>query len=259
MHRILQSERGAESMNSTRNIMALIETLLADGGELGVRELGMRTGIPKSTVQRFLSGMEENGWVTQDEKTQGYRIGYKLLAQTNCWGLRLALINQSKELLKSLCSQTGQSVSLCTLDGFSGLSAAVSLPENAPALVSRRAKLFDLHAGAAGKALLAFAPAPLQNYIVYSEPKSYTAATITGSKELLAEIEKIRKKRYAVSVEELFPGAAEAAVPVLNPDGTAMAVLAVCGTKDSVVPQFDALRGVLQKAAARLRKSILDS
>ena len=75
-------------MNSTRNIMALIETLLADGGELGVRELGMRTGIPKSTVQRFLSGMEENGWVAQDKRTQGYRIGYKLLGQSNGWALR---------------------------------------------------------------------------------------------------------------------------------------------------------------------------
>ena len=173
-------------MNSTRNIMALIETLLADGGELGVRELGMRTGIPKSTVQRFLSGMEENGWVAQDKRTQGYRIGYKLLGQSNGWAL------QSQALLKTLCNQTGQSVSLCTLVGFSGLGVAASLPEDAPALAGRRAKLFDLHAGAAGKALLAFAPEPLQKYIVYSEPKSYTAATITGSKELLAEIDKIR-------------------------------------------------------------------
>lgn len=246
-------------MNSTRNIMALIETLLADGGELGVRELGMRTGIPKSTVQRFLSGMEENGWVAQDKRTQGYRIGYKLLGQSNGWALRLALVNQSQELLKTLCNQTGQSVSLCTLDGFSGLGVAVSLPEDAPALAGRRAKLFDLHAGAAGKALLAFAPEPLQKYIVYSEPKSYTAATITGSKELLAEIDKIREKRYAVSVEELVPETAEAAVPILNPDGTVLAVLAIGGAKDSVAPQFEALRHVLQKAAARLQKSILDS
>lgn len=246
-------------MNSTRNIMALIETLLADGGELGVRELGMRTGIPKSTVQRFLSGMEENGWVAQDKRTQGYRIGYKLLGQSNGWALRLALVNQSQELLKTLCNQTGQSVSLCTLDGFSGLGVAASLPEDAPALAGRRAKLFDLHAGAAGKALLAFAPEPLQKYIVYSEPKSYTAATITGSKELLAEIDKIGEKRYAVSVEELVPETAEAAVPILNPDGTVLAVLAIGGAKDSVAPQFEALRHVLQKAAARLQKSILDS
>ena len=246
-------------MNSTRNIMALIETLLADGGELGVRELGMRTGIPKSTVQRFLSGMEENGWVAQDKRTQGYRIGYKLLGKSNGWALRLALVNQSQELLKTLCNQTGQSVSLCTLDGFSGLGVAASLPEDAPALAGRRAKLFDLHAGAAGKALLAFAPEPLQKYIVYSEPKSYTAATITGSKELLAEIDKIREKRYAVSVEELVPETAEAAVPILNPDGTVLAVLAIGGAKDSVAPQFEALRHVLQKAAARLQKSILDS
>ena len=246
-------------MNSTRNIMALIETLLADGGELGVRELGGRTGIPKSTVQRFLSGMEENGWVAQDKRTQGYRIGYKLLGQSNGWALRLALVNQSQELLKSLCEQTGQGVSLCTLDGFSGLNVASSLPEDGPALANRRPKLFDLHAGAAGKALLAFAPEPLRKYIVYSEPKSYTSATITGSKELLAEIDKIREKRYAVSVEEMVPEAAEAAAPILNPDGTVMAVLAIGGAKDSVAPKFDEFRDVLRDAAAKLQKSVLES
>ena len=56
-----------------------------------------------------------------------------------------------------------------------------------------------------------------------------------------------------------MPETAEAAVPILNPDGTVLAVLAIGGAKDSVAPQFEALRHVLQKAAARLQKSILDS
>ena len=39
----------------------------------------------------------------------------------------------------------------------------------------------------------------------------------------------------------------------------AVAVLAIGGAKNSVAPQFEAFRGILQKAAARLQKSILDS
>ena len=111
-------------MNSTHNIMALIETLLADGGEIGVRELGVRTGIPKSTVQRFLSAMEGSGWVVQDKRTQGYRIGYKLLGQSNGWALRVALINHSQDLLKDLCKKTGNAALLGILDGFGALTLA---------------------------------------------------------------------------------------------------------------------------------------
>ena len=80
--------------------MALIETLLSDGGEIGLRELSARTGVPKSTVQRFLAEMQENGWVAQDKRTQGYRIGYKLLSQSMGWTQRLKLVTQSRDILR---------------------------------------------------------------------------------------------------------------------------------------------------------------
>ena len=245
-------------MNSTHNIMALIETLLYDGGEIGVRELGVRTGIPKSTVQRFLSAMEGSGWVVQDKRTQGYRIGYKLLGQSNGWALRVALIDYSQDLLKELCDKTGQGVSLCVLDGFNGLVLGISLPEGTDSLLVKRPKVFDLNASAAGKALLTFAPEPLQKYIYYSELKSYTAKTITDAKALQAEAAIIRERGYATSVGEMADGGAEISVPLLNPDNSVIAVLSVCGAKDSIEAKFDKYLKQLQKTAAQLRERLLN-
>jgi len=243
-------------MNSTHNIMALIETLLADGGEIGVRELGSRTGIPKSTVQRFLSAMEENGWVVQDKRTQGYRIGYKLLGQSNGWALRLSLINQSQDLLKELCRATGQGAVLCSLDGFNALVLSLSVPEDFASFVSQRPKLFDLHASASAKALLAFAPAPLRQYITYSSLKSYASHTITTAKELNAEIETIRQQGYATSVDELIDGAAEIAVPLLNPDKSVVAVIALGGEKEKIVPEFSKYCKLLESTVAQLAERL---
>ena len=239
-------------MNSTHNIMALIETLLADGGEIGVRELGVRTGIPKSTVQRFLSAMEGNGWVVQDKRTQGYRIGYKLLGQSNGWALRVALLSQSQDLLRDLGQKTKHSAALGVLDGFSAQTLATSLSEDGTELASQHPKLYDLHVSAAGKALLAFAPEPLRNYVYYSELKSYASRTITDAKKLQDEVAAIREQGYATSADELVEGAAEIAVPLLNPDDSVIAVLAVGGNKDEVEPKFDEYLPLLKKAASKL-------
>ncbi len=242
-------------MNSARNIMALIEVLLADGGEIGIRELASRTGIPKSTAQRFLSAMEENGWVKQDLRTQGYRIGYKLLSQSNAWMLRHELINQSRDLLGDLSAGTALGAALSTLDASSGLWIASSVPQELKELAARHPQPFALYASAAGKALLAFAHEPLRKFVVYSDLKGLAQNTITDVDTLMAELESIREKNCAKSCGELVDGASEIAVPLLNPDGTAFAAMSLFGEGGEVNSEenFARLRAVCDELVSRLR------
>jgi IclR family KDG regulon transcriptional repressor len=244
-------------MNSARNIMALIETLLSDGGEIGLRELSARTGVPKSTVQRFLAEMQENGWVAQDKRTQGYRIGYKLLSQSMGWTQRLKLVTQSRDILREVCSRSGQCVSLCTLDGYTGMVIGFSNSEKVTELGSAHPKTFPLYCTACGKLLLAYAPEPLRKYILYTaERKSYSDATITDTQTLQAELEKIRCNSYATSSGELLYGAAEIAVPMLYPDQTVMAVMGIVGRAESVEPKFGEYRALLVEGVRELQERL---
>ncbi len=239
-------------MNSARNIMALIEVLLADGGEIGIRELASRTGIPKSTAQRFLTAMEENGWVKQDSRTQGYRIGYKLLSQSNAWMLRHELINQSRDLLMDLSAETKLGAALSTLDASSGLWIASSVPGELTDLAAKHPQPFSLYASSAGKALLAFAHEPLRKFVVYSDLKKLAKNTITDPAALQAELESIRENMCAKSCDELVEGASEIAVPLLNPDGTACAAMSLfCATGSAKLDSAVNL-GLLRTAADEL-------
>ena len=241
-------------MNSTHNIMALIEILLADSGEVGVRELSSRTGIPKSTVQRFISDMQANGWVYKDKHTQGYRIGYKLLGQSLGWSMRLNLIAQGREVLQALTKKVGYSSYICTLDGFSGICIAKEDPEDGPAFPIPLNTLFDLHSCAEGRTLLAFAPPPLINYILYSDMRSFTPSTVTDPKQLQEELEKIRVNGYAVSANEMIQGAGAIAVPMKFPDGTINAVISVLGRQEEVIPKAEELTFYLNRSAAQLQE-----
>ncbi len=242
-------------MNSARNIMALIEVLLADGGEIGIRELGARTGIPKSTAQRFLTAMEENGWVKQDHRTQGYRIGYKLLGQSNAWMLRHELINQSRDLLEDLSAETALGAALSTLDASSGLWVASSVPQELKELVAAHPQPFPLYASAAGKALLAFTHEPLRKFVVYSDLKKLAKNTITDPSALLAELGSIRAAGCAKSCDELVSGASEIAVPLRNPDGTSYAAMSLFAASVEKIGEekFARLRAAADELTARLQ------
>jgi len=66
-------------LNSAERIMAIVETLMSSEQNMGIREIADRSGVPKSSVQRLLAALQENGWVAQDPDTQNYRIGLRML------------------------------------------------------------------------------------------------------------------------------------------------------------------------------------
>lgn len=245
-------------MSLPAKVMALVEVLLETDDNIGIRELALKTNISKSTVQRILDSLEENGWVSQDAKTLNYRIGFKLLSMTNSWRLRLELTRHSHDEMIKLCEKSRQTILLLVLDGYRGICLDKVEPERTIKLVAEMGKVFPLHAAACGKILLAFAQPSLQNHIADSTLESYTPLTITEPSKLRLEIEKIRTERKAISVEEMTFGAAEIAVPLFNPDGSLIAALSVAGPKFDVEPKLDHLEALLRSSADAIVKRLIN-
>ena len=246
------------SMSLPAKVMAIVEVLLETDGNIGIRELASKTDISKSAVQRILDSLEENGWVSQDAKTLSYRIGFKLLSMTNSWRLRLELTRHSHDEMVKLCDESRQTILLLVLDGYRGICLDKVEPERTIKLVAEMGKVFPLHAAACGKILLAFAHPSLQNHILESPLEPYTPLTIIAPSKLRLEIEKIRKERKAVSVEEMTFGAAEIPVPILNPDGSLIAALSIAGPKFDVEPELDRFEALLRSSADAITKRLIN-
>lgn len=237
------------SMSLPAKVMALVEVLLETDGNIGIRELASKTDIPKSSVQRILDSLEENGWVCQDGKTHSYRIGFKLLSMTNSWRLRLELTRHSHDEMVRLCDESSQTILLLVLDGYRGICLDKVEPERTIKLVAEMGKVFPFHAAACGKILLAFAHEGLRNHILESSLETYTPFTLTDPDKLSAEIEKIRGEKKAISVEEMTLGAAEIAVPLFNADGSLIAALSIAGPKFDVEPKLALFESLLRSSA----------
>ncbi len=240
-------------MDAIGRLTCLMEFLMEDGGELGIREIAQRASIPKSTVQRMLDSLEACGWLVQDTRTQRYRVALRLLLFSNEWRLHRELVRQSRDVMFDLCRTTHQTILLLVLEGQQGICLDRVEPERTIRLVAETGKRFPLHAAACGKILLAYSSPNLQEQILTSPLESYTANTITDPDALREEISRIRERGTAYSVEEMTSGAAEVAVPLLfRKSDHFVAALSIAGPAFDLRDRFEEFAQLLGKARERI-------
>ena len=242
-------------MDSIQRVTLLMDLLLAQEDELGIRDIAGMVDVPKSTVQRMLASLEAAGWVSVSPETRKYRIGLRFLAYANAWRLRFELVRQTRHILEDLSARTQETVLLLVLDGDCGRCIDKVEPVKTFKLVAEVGKTFPLHAAACGKILLAYSPEAVRDRVFSRPLEKFTSMTITDAAALRDELDRTAERGYARSVEELTPGAAEVAVPILDRDDNLVAGLSVAGASAEIEHRFDDMLQELRDAAERILPS----
>ena len=122
---------------------------------------------------------------------------------------------------------------------------------------STNARRSPLHRSSAGKVLAAFNPALLDARLRAGLPPS-TGYTIVVPDVLVEELDRVRERGYARSVDETEVGLSSLAVPVRVPlDGPVVAAISMVGPTVRVVGDHETHHvGVLHAGAHKLSASI---
>ena len=123
-------------------------------------------------------------------------------------------------------------------------------------IASRIGHEYPLHAGASGKSVLAYSPKTLIDKILSSPLTSYTPYTITDPEVLRKQLEEIKKVRYCISKEEVDPGVAAIASPVLDDKGNLLFVITIAGTYFEIESNTDQYVEMLLDTTSRVEKAI---
>ncbi len=226
----------------------ILEAFDQDDGGLGISELALRTGLPKSTVSRLVGTLVRGRYLERD----GRRIHL---------GLRVfelgQLAQQPRELraaalpvMAELRSQTGLNVLLAIRDGRDMVCIAVMRDRSTAPTRVRTGGRLPVHATALGKAALSQASSAEVEDVLSGGLKALTPHTITDPAELRRQLIDIRHGGLAEGLREFAPDVSCAAAAVLAPDGSAAGAVSVSGRADG----FDAghFRIPTRAAAARL-------
>lgn len=211
-----------------QSIDRALDVLCAFGSkdEFGVSEMGRALGLPKSATHRILETLTERGFLEQGANRR-YRLGLKVLELGNACRLRMGLANIAQPILRALSIQVNCNSHLAKLDGLEVVDI-LRTEYPAPFRIAQTAMLRrPAHCTALGKVLLAFAEPPLAEVAAAAGLPRLTRYTITKPDRFMTEMERVRRRGYAVDNEEFYTGRRCLAAPVFDEHGRVLAAVSV--------------------------------
>ena len=214
-------------LSSVANSIRLLRSFSGDEDELAITTLAQRLGLAKSTVHRLASTLTSSGFLEQNRDTGRYRLGVALFELGALVRRRMDVANVARPHLRELLEKTGETVQLGIVDHLSVLYVYEMESRRAIRMAAAVGARAPLHCTAVGKVLLAFQPADYIRETLERGPPAFTEKTVTRRDELLALLEDVRLRDYAVDDEESESGLRAIAAPVRNQNGMVIAALGV--------------------------------
>lgn len=216
-------------INSLQRGLSLLNLFAGVESALNFAQIAGMSGLPSSTLHRFLVNLQSAGYLSCDEGGN-YRLGVScvFLGQAAIGSLDVRLM--SRPYLQELNRRTRETIHLTVRDGVSAVYVEkIDSPEQLR-IHSRIGALVPLHCTAVGKVLLAFLPETEEAAILERlELKRFTVNTVGSLQELQAELQRVRKNGYALDLEEHEPHIRCVAAPVWDHSGAIHASLSITG------------------------------
>jgi IclR family acetate operon transcriptional repressor len=222
---VSDARSGAQSVERALSVLRVFETA---PGDLGVTEIAGQVGLSVSTTHRLVRALVSGGLLRQDPRNERYQLGPTLVVlgrrAEESLGYARAL-----HVLEELATTTGESVNLGIRSGSDVLVVLDVTSEQPLRFDQAPGTRVPLHTSAMGKCLLAFTDDPARAVGSLPRLAAVTDRTITDPADLLDELDRTRKRGWALNDEERNPGVRAVAAPVIGAEGQAIAAVAVQG------------------------------
>jgi DNA-binding IclR family transcriptional regulator len=239
-------EEAAEDTSFARGLRLLLT--VADRGEARADELSALLEMPVSTVYRYLRTLAEFGFV--DRHGGQFRLGPKLLIGTGANVSSERLIRHADPVLRMLAEETGETAVVVRRIGLSSICLHQIESDAALRVTLEPGSMTPLYAGAAGRVLLAFAPAEVLDEVLGQDLLRITPNT-PDERDLRNGLGDVVLTGIATSEGELIEGSVAMAVPVFRDDGI-VGGIAVIGPTFRCGPAWRARTAQLLQGAARV-------
>ena len=196
-------------------IIKVIEAVVDAGQPVGPRGLARRAGMDRSAVGRILQQLGE--LEVLERRSEGYVPGPRLFILSRILSAIDALPNSVRPLLGRLVEEFDETCYLCALHGDTAVFTHEIQSSKPLRFVVELGRPVPLHAGAAGRAILAGLPREEATLLIGSELlPALTPNTIRDPGKILDEAARDRSRGYAISTEERVSGGASVASPFFD-------------------------------------------
>jgi DNA-binding IclR family transcriptional regulator len=222
-------------------------------------DLRRHLGMPSSSLNRILRGLERAGYVLRDD-AGSYRLGIGAVRLGDRARASLDLPGIVDAELRALGQATSELVLFALAEPALGTAlyiAAVDSPQRLRVTADLGTRV-PLTAGATARSLLAFASEAVTEQVLARPRAPLAAGTLLDEAEIRARLDLIRANGWGISWQETFDGAWALAAPILDEAGGALASIGVAAPISRHSPETEeatrrALLATVARAGDRLR------
>lgn len=218
--------------------------LLADSPNgLRLSEITERVSMPKSAAHRLLTALASRGFARLDPLSQRYLMGLKLVVLGTRFLSGTGITDLCQPELDRLAQTTGELVRLAIVENDDLIWVAEAQgARRGLRYDSVASRIVKMHCTATGKAWLATLDEETALRIVlqrgFGPPEDHGPRAVRTVTELVAELDRVRARGYAMAYEEGEPGMSAIAAAIANPrpGGPYVGTISVAGPSVRMTP-----------------------
>jgi IclR family acetate operon transcriptional repressor len=209
------AKHATESESHTERMFRVLEAVVDAAGPVGPRGLARSTGIDRSAVGRILQQLADLDVLERSDR--GYVPGPRLFTLARVLEARDTLPVAIGPVLGALVDRFDETCYACAYHGDVAVFTHEVQSSKPLRFVVQLGQPVPLHAGAAGRAILAGLPPERLPMVLGDNPlPRLTEATMIDPTEIAAAAVLDRARGYTVSREERVPGGASVAAPFFD-------------------------------------------
>lgn len=216
-------------LSSVTNALRILRSFTIEEPERGIRELAKSLSLSKSSVQRLMTTLAHEGFVTKDADTQKYRLGVSVLSLGTVVMNHLEIHREALPHLEKLVEKTEETAHIGILEGTKVVYLHKIETRQPIRIFTEIGKRNPSYCTGCGKAILAFQHEQLIEQVIEEGLHPYTSKTITDPHAFKQNLKEIRQNGYAVSVEELGEDIISVGAPIRDYMGNVFAGVSLVG------------------------------
>ncbi|PLS01814.1 IclR family transcriptional regulator [Neobacillus cucumis] len=219
-------------LQSVQNGLRILQLFTTENPIWGITEIANALQMNKSTVSRLVSDLIMEGFLQKEGSK--YRLGFSLLSISGVITSHLEIHRESKDILKNLVSELGETAHISILEGKEVTYVHKIECKNPVPLLSSIGKRNPLTCTSSGKILLAFHNKNFIESILAEGLPRMGPNSETDPDQLKSQLIQIKKQGYSICIDEMHENSVSIAAPVRDYTEEVVAAVSVVGTRDRI-------------------------
>lgn len=235
--------------------LMVLERVVHRRGEVGVSDLARDVDLDKATVYRLLSTLVESGYLVRKESGR-YALTSRLAELARVVPEPPTLMELALPQMRKLAKATSEAAYISVINGDDAVWLDEVGGQEALRVRTPYGARTPLHCGSGSKVLLAYQSDDVIARVA-SRLTPMTPHTITDPKALMKELAAIRRRGYAIGLQEARLGVSGVSAPVWDASSSLAASLGISGPSDRLTrARLTALAPDVVHAAQKLSAAL---